>query len=63
MAAQIDLDRKPSLSEWLAEDVWFAGLLRDTWEAFHAAHKEAYDQTMLRFGKAASPAGPQVKGA
>jgi hypothetical protein len=63
MAAQVDLDRKPALAEWLAEDVWLASLLRDTWEAFRAGHAEAHEQTLRRFGQTAGPVGPQVKGA
>lgn len=63
MAAQVDLDRKPALAEWLAEDVWLASLLRDTWEAFRAGHAEAHEQTLRRFGQATGPVGPQVKGA
>ena len=63
MAAQIDLDQKPTLSEWLASDPWLDGLLRGVLAEYRQAHKDAYDETMLRFGAASGPAGPQVRSA
>lgn len=61
MALGIDIDRKPTLAEWLAEDVWFAGMLRDVLAGFRAGYDEAHAMTSRRFGKQDGPAGPQVK--
>lgn len=50
IAAQIDLDRKPALGEWLAEDVWFSILLRDVWSAFREGYSHAHEETERRLG-------------
>lgn len=48
IASQIDLDRKPTLAEWLAEDVWFSILLRDVWSAFRDGYTSTHEETERR---------------
>jgi hypothetical protein len=63
MASQIDLDRKPSLPEWLAADPWFDGLLRAVLAAYREGHRTAYEETGRRFGLDTGAGGPQVRSA
>jgi 8-oxo-dGTP pyrophosphatase MutT (NUDIX family) len=63
MASQVDLDRKPTLPEWLASDVWLDGLLRGALDAYRAAHREAYEETGRRLGLDTGAGGPQVRSA
>lgn len=65
MATEIDMDRKPTIAEWLAGDAWFEGLLRETLAAYREAYQQAHDSAARRFGldPTTGQAGPQVRGA
>lgn len=63
MASQVDLDRKPTVAEWLAEDAWFVALLRDTLAEYRDGYTAAHDEAARRFGLTTGKAGPQVRGA
>ena len=63
MASQMDLDRKPTPAEWLAEDAWFVSLLRDTLAAYRDGYQSAHGEAARRFGLDTGQGGPQVRGA
>ena len=50
MAAEVDLDGKPSVAMWPAENAWLSSLLRDVWGAFREGYAGAREETARRLG-------------
>lgn len=49
MALEMDLERKPSPDEWLAQDAWFDDLVRSVYQAFRDGYQEASGMAKRRF--------------
>jgi hypothetical protein len=62
-ALEMDMERKPTPNEWLAQDAWFDSLMREVHQAFEDGYRESHGTTERRLPKPTQgPQRPDGKG-